>query len=57
MAVEPLLLATFSRRAIAAIVIGIEDIVEREKMAHDEDTALDFRYSAYGVRDDSAFTD
>ena len=57
LAVEPLLLATFSRRAIVAVVIGIGDIVEGEKMVRDEDTALDFRYSAFGVRDGSAFTD
>ena len=57
LAVEPLLLATFSRRAIVAVVIGIGDIVEREKMVRDEDTALDFRCSAFGVRDGSAFTD
>ena len=57
LAVKPLLLATFSRRAIVAVVIGIEDIVGREKMVRDEDTALDFRYSAFGVRDGSTFTD
>ena len=57
LAVKPLLLATFSRRAIVAVVIGIGDIVEREKMVRDEYTALDFRYSTYGVRDGSAFTD
>jgi hypothetical protein len=57
LAVEPLLLATFSRKAVVAIVIGIGDIVEREKMVLDEDTALGFRCSAYGVRDGPAFVD
>ena len=57
LAAESLLLATFSRKAIVAVVIGIRDIVEREKMVRDEDTALDFRCSAFGVRDGPAFTD
>ena len=57
MAVEPRLRATFSRKAVVAVVIGIGDIVEKEKMVHDEDTALDFRYSAFGVIDGSAFMD
>ena len=57
LAAKPLLLVTFSRKAIVAIVIGIGDIVGKEKMVHDEDTALDFRCSAFGVRDGPAFTD
>ena len=57
LAAESLLLATFSRKAIVAVVIGIGDIVEREKMVRDEDTALGSRYSAFGVRDGPAFTD
>ena len=57
LAAKPLLLATFSRKAIVAVVIGIGDIVEKEKMVRDEDTALDFRCSAFGVRDGPAFMD